>query len=336
MLELIGGRSVPKRGQICSRKRPSRGLASATVSVTQTLRRQEFSDSLIERSLGRFGGWQMVPGRESSTEVEVRTATGALISRSRGAPLGAVEADVLTWLLAHWVQGGCSPDGAVHTTLYRLAAALYGGRRPKGSGARQAVASALFNLHMASITVSDYDTADGAVLAKRWVDVHLVKRIHYGEQLQALQDRQRVSAAELGALRGETLSIYIDDWLIGRLQRDQLRAWLEWPVQRRLGAGIGKRLWLFLEPHPGFRRLRARPNYEGTVIELTDELYAELGANCRERRDNRKTIRRGIERIREIDERYVMLEFTAGQGDEPDSLRVIRRHRDPADELLSG
>ena len=249
--------------------------------------------------------------------------------------MGAVEADVLTWLLAHWVQDGCSPDGAVHTTLYQLATALYGGRRPKGSGARQAVASALFNLHMASITVSDYDTADGAVLAKRWVDVHLVKRIHYGEQLQALQDRQRVSAAELGALRGETLSIYIDDWLIGRLQRDQLRAWLEWPVQRRLGAGIGKRLWLFLEPHPGFCCLRTRPNYEGTVVELTDELYAELGANCRERRDNRKTIRRGIERIREIDERYVMLEFTA-QSDETDSLRVIRRRRDPAEELLSG
>ena len=69
--------------------------------------------------------------------------------------------------------------------------------------------------------------------------------------------------------------------------------------------------------------------------ELTDELYAELGANCRERRDNRKSIRRGIERISEIDERYVMLEFTA-QSDEPDSLRVIRRRRDPAEELPSG
>ena len=66
-------------------------------------------------------------------------------------------------------------------------------------------------------------------------------------------------------------------------------------------------------------------------------MYAELGANCRERRDNRKSIRRGIERIQQIDDRYVLLEFIAGQGDEPDSLRrVIRRHRDPADELLSG
>jgi len=280
------------------------------------LRRQEFSDSLIERSLGRFGGWQMVTGREPRNEIEIRTATGALVSRARGAPLGAVEADVLTWLLAQWVQAGCAADGAVHTTLYQLTSALYGARR-KGTEDRRAVANALLNLHMASITTSDYDTA-GVEQAGRWVDVHLVKRIHYGEQLQALQDNRQVSAAELGALRGETLSIYIDDWLIARLQRKQLRAWLDWPVQRRLGAGIGKRLWLFLEPHPGFRPLRNRPSYEGALVTLTDEVYAELGANCRERRDNRKAIRRGIERIQQIDERYALLDFIAG-------LRVIRR-----------
>jgi len=322
---------------ICSRKGgdllpfvSGTGRTVRHVSSGGSLRRQEFSDSLIERSLGRFGGWQMVPGREPRSEVEIRSATGALVSRARGAPLGAVEADVLTWLLAQWVQAGCPEDGAVHTTLYQLTGALYGPRK-KGTEDRRAVAAALLNLHMASITTSDYDAA-GAELSGRWVDVHLVKRIHYGEQLQALQDHQQVSAAELGALRGETLSIYIDDWLIARLQRKQLRAWLDWPVQRRLGAGIGKRLWLFLEPHPGFRPLRKRPTHEGAVLELTDEAYAELGANCRERRDNRKSIRRGIERIQQIDDRYVLLEFVAGQADEPDCLRVIRRCRRPGDE----
>lgn len=291
--------------------------------ASKTLHRQELSDSLIERSLGRFGGWQMVPGRQASSDVEVRSTSGALVSRARGAPLGAVEADVLTWLLAQWVQAGCSPEGVVHTTLYQLTGALYGSRS-KGTEDRRGVAAALFNLHMASITVSDYEAA-GEGSDGRWVDVHLIKRIHYGEQLQALQDRQYVSAAELGALRGETLSIYIDDWLVGRLQGDKVRAWLDWPVQRKLGAGIAKRLWLFLEPHPGFHQLRDRPQYEGTVVELTDQVYAELGANCRERRDNRKTIRRGIERIREIDERYVLLEFSPGKASDSDRVRVIRR-----------
>ena len=267
----------------------------------------------------------MVPGQKPRNEIEIRSATGALVSRARGAPLGAVEADVLTWLLAQWVQGGCAADGAVHTTLYQLTSALYGARK-KGTEDRRAVAAALLNLHMASITTSDYDAA-GVEQPGRWVDVHLVKRIHYGQQLQALQDNQQVSAAELGSLRGETLSIFIDDWLIARLQRKQLRAWLDWPIQRRLGAGIGKRLWLFLEPHPGFRSLRTRPAYEGAVLQLTDEVYAELGANCRERRDNRKSIRRGIERIQQIDERYVLLEFIGGQAGEPDHLRVIRAYR---------
>jgi len=267
----------------------------------------------------------MVPGRQAQSEVEIRTATGALVSRARGAPLGAVEADVLTWLLAQWVQAGCADDGAVHTTLYQLAAALYGDRR-KGTEDRRAVASALLNLHMASITTTDYDTS-GEAKPGRWVDVHLVKRIHYGEHLQALQDHQTVSAAELGALRGETLSVYIDDWLISRLQRDQVRAWLDWPVQRQLGAGIGKRLWLWLEPHPAFRELKGHPELEGAILQLTDQAYAELGANCRERRDNRKAIRRGIERIKEIDDRYAAIEFTASQDGTPDRLRVIRRRR---------
>jgi hypothetical protein len=304
------------------------------VSTQIALRRQEFSDSLIERSLGRFGGWQMMPGHEPHTEVEIRSATGALVSRARGAPLGAVEADVLTWLLAQWVQAGCAADGSVHTTLYQLTSALYGSRK-KGTEDRRGVAAALFNLHMASITLSDYDAA-GVEHAGRWVDVHLVKRIHYGQQLQALQDRQPVSAAELGALRRETLCIYLDDWLIARLQREQLRAWLDWPVQRRLGAGIGKRLWLFLEPHPGFRPLRRRPSHEGAVLELTDETYAELGANCRERRDNRKSIRRGIDRIQQIDSRYVLLEFVPRHADGPDSLRVIRLCRRPQAQTSKG
>jgi hypothetical protein len=277
---------------------------------------------LIERSLGRFGGWQMTTGGQQSDEVEIRTSAGQLVSRARGARLGAVEADMLTWLLAHWVRGGCEPDGGVRTTIYQLATALYGAGRNGSADRRQAV-DALLNLHLASITLMDYDSA-GADVAGRWVDVHLVRRIHYGEQLMALrEDRRPVAAETLGALRGETLVIYIDDWLISRLQREQLRAWLDWPVQRRLGAGIGKRLWLYLEPHPGFQPVK--PGLEGIVVVLTDQVYAELGANCAERRDNRKSIRRGIDRIQEIDERYVMLEFAPGRGDQPDKLRIIRR-----------
>ena len=50
-----------------------------------------------------------------------------------------------------------------------------------------------------------------------------------------------------------------------------------------------------------------------------------------------KSTRRGIERIQQIDDRYVLLEFVAGQSGEPDCLRVIRRCRHPAaDEVRDG
>jgi hypothetical protein len=320
------GNLLPATAGIFSRllsggARTVRGVPRAQVAG----RRQAISESLIERSLGRFGGWQMTTGAKHSHEVELRTASGQLISRARGARLGAVEADMLTWLLAQWVRSGCRADGGVRTTIYQLASALYGPKRNGSADRRQAI-DALLNLHMASITLTDYDAAGGDIPG-RWVDVHLVRRIHYGEELMALrEDRQPIAPETLGALRGETLVVYIDDWLIGRLQREQLRAWLDWPIQRRLGAGIGKRLWLYLEPHPGFRALKGAA--EGMVLRLTDEVYAELGANCRQRRDNRKSIRRGIDRIQEVDERYLLLEFSSGEDDKPDRLRVIRRLRE--------
>jgi hypothetical protein len=292
------------------------------------------SDSLIERSLGRFGGWQMDKGLTAASDVEVLDATGTFVSRVRGASLGGVEADVLTWLLAQWVQAGCSDDGVVQTTMYKLASALYGARpggaESKGSKDRRNVAAALVNLQRATVTLNDYDAGTGAELPDRWVDLHLVQRIHYGEELRSLQAGEEVSAAALGALRGETVSIAIDPWLVQRLERDQLRTWLDWPIQRRLGVGIGKRLWLYLEPLSTFTQLPSRPSFEAAVVPLTDLVYAELGANCQDRRDNRKRIRRGIERIREIDERYVAMELFNGNADVPDRLRVVRRHRESA------
>ena len=137
---------APVTEGICSRHRGDLlpvfvrgGDTVPDVSTGTTLRRQEFSDSLIERSLGRFGGWQMVPGREPRAEIEIRSATGALVSRARGAPL-VVEADVLTWLLAQWVQAGC-PRTAGFKRRSISSRALCTGRARKRTEDRRAVAS---------------------------------------------------------------------------------------------------------------------------------------------------------------------------------------------------
>jgi hypothetical protein len=292
--------------------------------------RQQLSHSLIERSLGRFAGWQMTSGQDAATDKEVRSTSGAVLARVTGAPLGSTEADVLTWLLAQWVQDGCPADGSVRLTMYRLARALYGERA--SGGARRLAAEALTNLHQAGVTMTDYDPETGRDIDGRWVDLHLIQRIEYGEELRRLRfGGHAESTAALGGLRDESVVIHIDHWLIRRLQVEKLRAWLDWPVQRQLGSGIGKRLWLFLEPHLAFRAPASNPEVQLLRLELTDDVYAQLGANCKERRDNRKLIRRGMERIVEIDPRYREWRFKAGKAGAPDELLIGRRTRRSTD-----
>jgi hypothetical protein len=265
----------------------------------------------------------MTPGQTMQLEVELRSVTGAVRSRVRGAPLGSVEADVLTWSLAQWVHGGCPQDGAVRTTLHQVARALYGDRAISRADRRR-VAEAIDNLKMAVVTLPDAKpTGPGA----RFVDISLVKRIHYGDELRMLRDGESVAAAALGALRDETLVFYIDDYLVSLLSQDSLRAWLDFPVQRKLGSGMGKRLWLVIESHGGYRPSANGDGLEAAVLELTDEMYEDLGARCKERRDNRKVVRRGIEKILATHDRYIELVMVPRSGGRSDLLKVLRRRQ---------
>ncbi len=319
------------------------GLSEVPRSMPgRPLRRQEFSDSLFERALARFGGWQMslTPGQRASDLIEIRDAGGVVVHRTDGAPLGSDEADVFTWVLARWARGGLSEDGVLKTTLYEIVKAMNGERRLGGRD-YDAVAKAINNLYRASITVSDFSEGgmpqSGDASPSLFSDRRLIVQIDYGEHLRKLRAGEDVAAQLVGGMRDETLVIHVAPWLVKRLREENRRVWMDFAVQRKLGAGMGKRLYVYVEAYPGFEPVPDREHLEQALIELTDLVYAELGARCKERWDNRKAVRRGLARLLEIDPNYVGgedgedgedgSELFVGQGGSPDLLRVVRRRR---------
>jgi hypothetical protein len=308
-----------------------------TPSSGRPLRRQEFSDSLFERALARFGGWQMslAPGQRASDLVEVRDAGGVVVHRTEGAPLGSDEADVFTWVLARWARGGLSEDGVLKTTLYEIVKAMNGDRRLGGRD-YDAVAKAITNLYLASITVTDF--SEGGIQQKGdaspslFSDRRLIVQIDYGEHLRKLRAGEDVAAQLVGGMRDETIVVHVAPWLVKRLRQENRRVWLDFAVQRKLGAGMGKRLYVYVEAFSGFEPVPDRDDVEQASIELTDLVYAELGARCKERWDNRKAVRRGLVKLLEIDGNYLGgedgSELFVGQNGSPDLLKLVRRRRD--------
>ena len=60
---------------------------------------------------------------------------------------------------------------------------------------------------------------------------------------------------------------------------------------------MGKRLWVFVETELGYEPLADDSPYEVLEVPLTDDVYIELGAHCNRLADNRKAIKRGLERV---------------------------------------
>jgi len=111
---------------------------------------------------------------------------------------------------------------------------------------------------------------------------------------------------------------------------------LDWPIQRSMGSGMGKRLWVLIETEVGYRPVEPDSPYELLEVELTEDVCLELGAHCKVRADNRKAIKRGLERVLEMDKRYIAemdanesgCALLPGRGRHPDVLRIVRLRRD--------
>jgi hypothetical protein len=255
--------------------------------------------AVMERNLASFPGWQLGP-QKARRRIERRDFLG-VIARVDRAPLGEVELDVLTWLSARWYEQGRQASGRVAFTLYELGRALYGAGKALGGRNNEIIREALENLHAVVITLSGVNVLTGEFERTFQSKVHIVRTLVVNEQLQLLDQGQSWDPVVVGALRGATIEVQLEDWLVGQLD-GHAAVQLDWATQRRL-TGLAKRLWVYLAAEaPRFEALNdGRTQF---VVPLSRDVYGALGIECQRDRDNRAALIRAARRVLAEDPRY--------------------------------
>lgn len=244
--------------------------------------------SYLERSLASAPVWQMAPRAAEGTIARRDPRLLDFLASARNAPLGELEFDVLAWTITRWYQVGRPPTGRLSASFGDLARGLYG----KKSGGKQyaLIRQALDNLYNVSI---DLVVVVGADEHEVW------KRTKRRRIVQTLELRERVDPGEETAENG--IELELASWLVAQLDARTITA-LAWHTIRKL-TGISKRLAIYLAAHAGdFSPITAHT--ERFVVELSDQLYDELGITASRERQRRATVARAAERIAEHEPRY--------------------------------
>lgn len=274
---------------------------------------------VMERNLATFPGWQLGP-QKARRRIERRDFLG-VIARVDRAPLGEVELDVLTWLSARWYEQGRQASGRVAFTLYELGQALYGSGKALGGRNNEIIREALENLHAVVITLSGVNVLTGEFERTFQSKVHILRTLVVNEQLQLLEQGQSWDPAAVGALRGATIEVQLEDWLVAQLD-GQVAVQLDWATQRRL-TGLAKRLWVYLAAEAP--RFEALPDERAQFsVPLSRDVYGALGIECQRERDNRAALVRAAGRVCTGDPRYVEIAIERVDRRLLWRLRVVR------------
>jgi len=245
----------------------------------------------VERSLASSPVWQM--GTKATFSDVARRDPRLLdfLASAKKAPLGELEFDVLTWTITRWYQTGRPADGRVSSTFGDITQALYG--RRQGGKQYLDIREALDHLYSVSLDLTVVSTDGGN---ERWVTGRR-RRI-----IQELVVREEIAHAT-GPSRG-TVELQLSSWLVDQLDAQTVAA-IAWQLIRRL-SGIAKRLAIYLAAHArDFQPITAHT--ERFTVQLTDELYEELGITAARERQRRQSLSRAAERIAEQDTRYTRL-----------------------------
>lgn len=245
----------------------------------------------VERSIASSPVWQM--GTKATSNDVARRDPRLLdfLASAKKAPLGELEFDVLTWTITRWYQTGRPADGRVTATFGDITQALYG--RRQGGKQYLDIREALDHLYSVSLDLTVVSTEGEN---ERWVT---------GRRRRIIQELivHEEFAPATGHSRG-SVGLQLSSWLVDQLDAQTVAA-ITWQLIRRL-SGIAKRLAIYLAAHArDFQPITAHT--ERFTVQLTDEVYEELGITAARERQRRQSLSRAAERIAEQDARYTRL-----------------------------
>lgn len=241
---------------------------------------------LVERSLASTPLLQMGVPRPSRELSKRDPNILDFFANARGAPIGALEFDVMAWTITRWFAAGRPANGWLTSSRADIARALYG----SSSGGRQhaLIDGALQNLYEVSLDLSVLD-ADGD--GGRW-RARRQRRI-----LQQLDITKREELEDGEA----TISLQLASWIIEQLDAHVVAA-IAWQVVRDL-TGISKRLAIYLAAHDqAFEAITGHT--ERLLISVDEDLFAHFGITARRERERRASLVKAAKRVDERDPRY--------------------------------
>ena len=204
----------------------------------------------------------------------------------------------------------CSRASLALSTLH----ALYG--RRKGAKQYVDVREALDHLYNVSLDLTILSIESGGT--EQWQTRHrrrIVQELNIREDLVPGTERDT-----------NTIELQLSTRLVDQLDAYTVAA-IAWQVLRRL-SGIAKRLAIYLAAHgTDFRPITRHT--ERFTIELTDELYEELGVTATRERQRRQSVARAADRIAARDGRYTRLTVERAGG-----AYVLRAERPVGGDVL--
>ena len=250
------------------------------------------SFGLVERSLAATPLLQIGEARPSRDLARRDPNILDFFASARGAPIGALEFDVMAWVITRWFVAGRPPDGRLSSSRADIARALYG--VAPGGRQHELIDQALQNLYDVNLDLSVLGAGEDG---RRW---------------RARRQRRILQELDIREEGEETISLRLATWLVEQLDANVVAS-IAWQVMRDL-TGIAKRLAIYLAAHDGdFEPITSHT--ERLVVIVDDHLFEQFGITAKRERERRGSLAKAAQRVDARDPRYrrVALERAGGK-----------------------
>lgn len=291
----------------------SMALLREDATHTRIVAREGPRFGVLENNLTRKGFWSTDGGRaalsplpeQQTLEFESDDVVGHLVVHSAMGQLTIHEMEVVSWILAKWVEREDPEDPIVEFTLAQLTrdfGVVWGGSRA------QFTKRAIEKLDRVRFTAEVWSHARGELVTE-----------HFGI-FDRVTIKERKKTRTGNAHGPAPIRVKLNDFLHEQLKAGQFHRY-SWQILRgSLPSPLGKRLYVFLDAQRGFA-MEAGMLYEHKV---DAQLLASLGVHDTNMSRVRRNLQSACAEVAQAERRYLRCEVHRGPGHQGWILSALR------------